>query len=553
MPEQKLRLQIAPELKQELKLKPALVLQQALFQNLLSLSNDEAVEELLQYLADNPYLEEATPADSDTEDADTETTVELSSEESPESLHSEDSAADDLLRDPFVFHTMFWQLQPSSPADGASEDDDEEPYLPEAPQSFHEELLQQVSLMPLSEEERILAEEIIGSIDPDGYLREELSSIVKQANARIAELNTERAAQLSHSDEHHNPARRYALDPIVANRVLHRELPSPRLLQPLTLKDAERLLRFLQRELEPPGIGARTLQECLLAQLEARPLTTEAERWAYRIVKESFADLRRRTWREILKRFGGELTPDMLQQALEVIRHLNPRPGAGTRPELPLERTPDFTVTRDPETGELTITLNDNALPTLRINHLLSKLRRLPRNSPWRKLAPKDRQDLRNKYATANALLSVLRHRKETLLRIMTAIVKLQREFFEQGPQHLKPMIYADVARETGLDTSTICRAVANKSVLTDFGVFALKDLFTEGLPSTEGEEAVSVEVVKQKLRELLETEDPQNPLSDNQLAQKLKEMGYSIARRTVAKYREEMGFPPMWKRKALQ
>ncbi|GBD06979.1 RNA polymerase sigma-54 factor [bacterium HR21] len=542
------KLQLTQQLKQQLRLSPALLLQQGLFQNLLSLSNEEAYEELFALMGENPYLEEAPTADTEED-----TGEDLVSEpESAEQLRTEEVTAYDTLQDPFAFYSMFWHPHPSSPSEG-EEDEDDDALAPAAQPSFHEALVDQLWMLNLSPEERILAEEIIGSLDLDGYLREALDTVLQRANARIAELNAERLAASNRQAEAENPARRYALDPIAAHLVLHRELPAVSLLKPLTIEQAEQLLHRLQRELDPPGIGARSLQECLLAQLESRPLRTEAEQWAHRILKEAFPELTRRTWREVLKHFQGTLSPEMLTKAFEVIRHLNPRPGAGAPQELPLQVLPDFIVERDPESGELTITLNDGVLPTLRLNPILSRLKRLPRKSSHRTVPEPARKVLRQDYLTAHTLLSVLRQRKETLLRVMAAIVKLQRDFFEHGPQHLKPMIYADIARETGLDTSTICRAVANKYVQTDFGIFALKDLFTEALPSTESGEGVSVEVVKQKLRELLEAEDPNNPLSDIQLARKLQEMGYKIARRTVAKYREELGFPPIWKRKALQ
>ncbi len=545
------KLQLTPQLKQQLKLNPALLLQQGLFQNLLTLSTEEAYEELLSLIGENPYLEEAAPEPE--EDAEVIDSVAESLESSSaEQLRTGDVTAYDTLQDPFAFYSMFWHPRPRSPAEG-EEEEEEELDAPVALPSFQESLMEQLGLLNLTEEERILAEEIIGSLDPDGYLREELSSVVQRANSRIAELNAERLAALNQSERAENPARRYALDPIAAHLVLHRQPPSVPLLNPLTLQHAERILHRLQRELDPPGIAARSLQESLLAQLEARPLATEAERWAYRIVKDAFPELTRRTWREVLKRFAGELTPDMLAEAYQVIRHLNPRPGTGAPQEVPLQVIPDFIVERDPESGELLVTLNDGVLPTLRVNPLLSRLKKLPQKSSHRRIPDDTRKVLRQDYLTAHTLLSVLRQRKETLLRVMSAIVKLQRDFFEHGPQHLKPMVYADIARETGLDPSTICRAVANKYVQTDFGIFALKDLFTEALPSVDSPEGVSVEVVKQKLRELLEAEDPTNPLSDMQLTKQLNQMGYKIARRTVAKYREELGFPPLWKRKALR
>ncbi|MEN3026093.1 MAG: hypothetical protein ABDH31_00080 [Chlorobiota bacterium] len=558
MPQQ--RLQLTHGLRQQLKLNPALIQQQALFQKLLTLPHDELEEELLSQLAENPYLEleESQKEEpqrlevSDTPEAESEErgTEEAALESAGEQLRTPDTTGYDTLLDPFIFHSMFWQPQAPSPAEGDGEEE-EEPFQPDARPSFHEELLQQIALLNLTPEERILAEEIIGNLDHNGYLRESLSDILANANARIAELNTEHLLSTRRSTSD-NPAHQYALDPVAAHLVLHHELPSVMLLQPLNYEQAERLLWRLQRELDPPGLAARNLQECLVAQLEARPLQSEAERWALRILKEAFPSLTRRTWSEVIKYFGDELTPEMLRDALEILRHLNPAPG-GTLSEPAQQRSPDFIVTRDPETGEPTLSFNDSSLPRVSINRLMERLKQLSRHSPLREQAKRNLSAWRQEYYTkARALLSALQQRKETLARIMTAIIKLQRDFFEHGPEHLKPMIYADVARESGLDTSTVCRAVANKSVMTDFGVFALKDLFSEALPSTEGEGGVSVEVVKQKLRELLEREDPKSPLSDNQLAEELRKMGYQISRRTVAKYREELGFPAMWKRKEL-
>ncbi len=549
------RLQLSPELQQHLRLNPALVLQQTHYQRLLELSNEEALEELMSALADNPYLEEdggteSSPSDSPVPEASLEELA--SSDQPPELLRTEETTEYDIQQNPFAYYTMFWHA-PHTMSSPEESDEEEEPWEPEERQSLYEVLWKQLPLLDLSPEERLFAEELIGSLDPDGYLRESVETLLQRTNARIAELNYERLTTHQTVQPSDNPAWRYALDPIAAHLVLNRAIPNVSLLTPLTLEHAERLLKRLQRELDPPGVGARTLQECLLAQLEARPLQTEAEHWAYRILQEAFPALTRRTWQELLRHFGGQLTPTMLQQAYEVIRHLNPRPGVAASQEPPPTVSPDFTVTRDPETGELQITLNDGILPTLNINALFRRLQHLQRQSSLRHINPQARQALRRNYVVSRAILTALQQRKHTLLAIMTAIVKLQREFFEYGPAYLKPMIYADVSRETGFDTSTVCRAVANKHVQTDFGIFALRELFTEALPSASGEEAISVEVVKQKLRELLEHEDPNKPLSDMQLARKLHEMGYKVARRTVAKYREEMGFPPMWKRKALR
>jgi RNA polymerase sigma-54 factor len=549
MPSPKLRLELAPKL--ELRVVPV----QIQLQKLLALSQEELEQYLRAELENNPYLEEAPPdaAEASTSDAEpTETEFDSpGAEESalvpadPRATASEEHA--ELATDPFEAYTMFYH--PPTPSTGEEEEEEEgDLYQPADSKSFQEELLEQLGLLNLSPEEQLLAEIIIGSLDDDGYLREELHELLNEANARIAELNAQRLQQLQPPPSD-NPAWQYALDPIAAALVLKRPLPAVELLRPLTLEQAERLLKRLQRELDPPGVAARSLEECLLAQLESRPMTTDAERWAYRLVKEAFPLLSRRRTEELLRQHP-ELTPELLRDAFEVVRHLNPKPGSGRSTTVPLQITPDFLVQRDPETGELLITLNDASTPTIRFTNAMRGLNIRSRVDA-RRISSELRRHLRDYYTNAYTLPELLRRRKAVLLRVMTALVELQRDFFEHGPQALKPLTYRQVAERTQLDTSTICRVVSNKYVQTDYGIFALKELFTEALPNLEGEE-VSTTVIKQKLREIIEAEDKRRPLSDSKVARKLQEMGFRIARRTVAKYREMLGIPEARLRRAI-
>ncbi len=548
MPSPKLRLELAPKL--ELRALPV----QIQLQKLLALSQEELEQYLRAELENNPYLEEAPPDPAEASASDAEPTeVALDSPSAETSLVPADprvTASEEhaeLGIDPFEAYTMFYH--PATPSTGEEEEEEEgDLYQPADSKSFQEELLEQLGLLNLAPEEQLLAEIIIGSLDDDGYLREELHELLNQANARIAELNAQRLQQLPPPPSD-NPAWQYALDPIAAALVLKRPLPARELLRPLTLEQAERLLKRLQRELDPPGVAARSLEECLLAQLESRPINTDAERWAYRLVKEAFPLLSRRRTQELLRQYP-ELTPELLRDAFEVVRHLNPKPGSARSATAPLQVTPDFLVQRDPESGELLITLNDASTPTIRFTNAMRGLN-IRSRVDTRRISPELRRHLRDYYTNAYALPELLRRRKALLLRVMTALVELQREFFEHGPHALKPLTYRQVAERTQLDASTICRVVNNKYVQTDYGIFALKELFTEALPNLEGEE-VSTTVVKQKLREIIEAEDKRRPLSDSKVARKLQEMGFRIARRTVAKYREMLGIPEARLRRAI-
>lgn len=395
----------------------------------------------------------------------------------------------------------------------SSDDDENEPFIQrirDVP-SLEEDLIEQLGFLDLTPSERVLAEQIIGSLDSDGYLRRPLDEVLEGANDRIAELIYERARRGEPNDD----------------------------LSLLTLSQAERVLRRIQEELDPPGCGSRTLQECLIAQLRANPERSQHEQLALRVLKEAFDDLARKHYGDIAVKLGT--TEDELRKAVEVIRHLNPKPGSGreTLGDAALTIVPDFLVERDEETGDLMITLNESTLPRLRLSHAYQQLRRQVQQS----LNRETRQWLHRKQEDAKFLLAALQQRKGTMLKVMTAIAQLQRRFFDQGPSALRPLIYKDVAEATGLDISTVCRVVNGKYVQTDFGIFELRYFFSEGLPSDDGEE-VSTRVIKDIIRKLIAEEPKNNPYSDDKISKELKKLGYNVARRTVAKYREQMKIP---------
>ncbi len=306
----------------------------------------------------------------------------------------------------------------------------------------------------------------------------------------------------------------------------------------------EDIIRQIQ-EFDPPGVGAHNLQECLLIQLRQKPAGPTIE-LAIRLLENDFDHFSNRRWDKIAAHMG--LTDEQLKDVLREITTLNPKPGSAWTGSL-YERQhttviPDFVVSY--EHGEWHIDLNQGDLPSLRVNadyqHMLEDMTG-DKNRP----AKKDREAVRfvrQKIDAARWFIDAIRQRNETLLRTMTAIVHKQEAFFIEGdPSYLKPMVLQDIADMTGYDVSTISRVSNSKYVQTDFGVYPLKFFFSDKMTTTEGEE-ISNKELKKNLKEIIEAEDKRKPFTDLQIVEKMKQRGYSIARRTVTKYREQYGIP---------
>lgn len=471
--------------------------------------------------------------------------------------------------DPFEFYNMVWQDDSAyTPLSGvANEDDDDyEPYQIKENTPFTEDLYGQLSLMPLSEEELLLGSQIIGNVDEDGYLRRDFSEIIDETNSVIADKNfqVQQKAYLdsnkkpeNNNGDSYNPARSFLLSneskEILENAVQFNETGSAppldnkfrlngaskglKILKPVNAETGEKVLRIIQR-LDPPGIGARDIRECLLAQLEAKRELTEAEVLAIKILEETYDPFLKKHYQTIMKQL--EITEDMLKDAIDAIKRLNPKPGGSDSTHEHNTVIPDFIVDRDEDTDELKISVNDSRMPVLKLNKAYEALKREARRKNFNK---ETRAWIRDKHEDAKFLIQAIRQRKNTMLKVMTAIAGLQEDFFRLGKSALKPMIYKDVANATGLDISTVCRIVNGKYVLTEFGTFELKFFFSEALPTDEGED-MSTTVIKDVLREVIDAEPKSKPYSDDKLSQLLKERGLNVARRTVAKYREQMKIP---------
>jgi RNA polymerase sigma-54 factor len=373
--------------------------------------------------------------------------------------------------------------------------------------SFHDSLIEQLGLANLNEEERLIAEYIIGNIDEDGYLRRDLLSI---------------------SDD----------------LAFHRN-------KEIELKDLEHYLEIIQ-DFDPPGIGARDLQECLLLQI-LRKKGKGSTCLASKILQQSFDEFTKKHYDKIIRKF--EITEEELKEAIDEILKLNPKPGSSY--SNPMSKSnqvivPDFVL--DNLEGELNLSLNQKNLPELQLNSTYIDL--IKTYSVNKGKASKDQKDavlfMKQKLDSAKWFIDAIKQRHQTLLLVMTEIVKFQHEFFQEGDEtKLRPMILKDIADRTGLDISTISRVSNSKYIQTHFGIYPLKYFFSEGMVNDEGEE-VSTREIKTILQECIANEDKRHPVTDEKLALILKEKTYLVARRTVAKYREQLGIPVARMRKEL-
>ena len=389
-----------------------------------------------------------------------------------------------------------------------SKDDKQRPvYLTEG-RSLQEYLIEQLGYRNLPEREQRLAVYLVGSLDEDGYLRRDLESVADDIAFTVG-IET-MAAEL------------------------------------------ERVLGVIH-ELEPAGVGARNLQECLLLQMDQLPSDTPARRLARRILTSYFDEFVKKHYEKLIARL--QVSEEEFREAIAEIRHLSPKPGnlyaeggTDTTPYI----IPDFIL--DYQDGHFQLSLNSYNVPEVRINRRYVEMIR-DMVGPDGKVREKDRdavQFVKSKIDSAKWFISAIKQRHDTLMRTMQTILDYQQEYFKDGDRSkLRPMILKDIADRTGLDVSTISRVVNSKYVQTQFGIILLKSLFSEAMQTESGEEVSSYEI-KHILQECIDEEDKRHPLTDETLMDILNAKGYRIARRTVAKYREMLGIPVARLRKQI-
>lgn len=369
--------------------------------------------------------------------------------------------------------------------------------------SFQDLLESQLGLKDLDDREYQIADYLIGNLDDDGYLRRDLVSIVDDI-AFSQNIST-------------------------------------------TEDELMRLLKVIQ-EFDPAGVGARDLRECLLIQLQRKPSTPVIE-LAIKVVDEQMDEFSKKHYDKILKKL--EIDDDTLKEVVHEILKLNPRPGNSMADGQKSfqQVVADFIITN--EDGELILTLNSRNSPELRVSKAYSQM--LEEYSKEKNKSGKEAtMFVKQKLDGAKWFIDAIQQRGQTLLYTMNAIMEYQREYFLEGDETLlKPMILKDIAEKVGLDISTISRVANSKYVQTSFGTFLLKSFFSESLSTDSGEE-VSTREVKKILKDCIEAESKKKPLTDDKLAKILKEKGYNIARRTIAKYREQLDIPVARLRKEL-
>ncbi len=358
---------------------------------------------------------------------------------------------------------------------------EEEKERPEpAPVTLMDHLMEQLYLAPLTEDEKSIGEYILWCIDDDGYLSCSVDDIAEDLNKSSEQV--------------------------------------------------EKVLSVIQR-FDPVGIGARNLRECLLIQLMEKEPRDEM---AIRMINECFDDFKNKRYEKIARKLG--ITLDVVKRIMEVVSRLNPKPGERYIPEGENYIIPDIIIKRVDSKFE--IQLNDWNIPNLRISE---KYKRLLKDKE--KVNKETRDYIRQRLESARWLINSIQQRKSTIMRVMEAILNRQIEFFEKGKEYLKPMILKDIADDVGLDISTVSRVTSNKYVQTEFGVFELKYFFSEKLERSDGQE-VSNKLIKSRIKEIIESEDPHKPYNDQTISEMLKKEGFIVARRTVAKYRESMMIP---------
>lgn len=469
------------QLRQELKINPRLY--QAM--DLLYMPLLDLQQHLKQELLNNPFLD---LVEAEEEDEEEQTEAEAAAETPEEKERGEEIDWEEILLDGF------------DTAGGRREEHEEREYyepVTVATRDLSDHLRDQVALLELSPRELLLADEFLGNINDDGYLATPVPQIIDSVNEMIAEAAEAEDRELA-------------------------ELPL------YTVEEGEVMLKKVQ-DLDPPGVGARDLRECLMLQLEEAGLSQSVP---FRLVRDCFDELIAHRWSEISKRFG--ISAADVQKAADEIAKLDPKPGLRFRSGDENYIIPDLIV--DKIDGQYHVFLNDANLPRLRLSKAYQEIAR-----DKKKFEGENKEFISNKLNSANWMIQAIEQRRQTMLKVMNYIVDRQREFFEKGVQYLKPLTLREVAEVINMHESTVSRVTNEKFVQTPRGVLPLKFFFSSGLATAEGDD-VSARGIKAQLQKLVQEEDPKHPLTDQAIVNILRESGVQIARRTVAKYRDQLG-----------
>lgn len=487
-------------LQQKISLQQKLSPQQIQYQKLLQLNTLALEQRIKTELELNPILEETLEEEISLDE------LEDNLDEQEETSVDEEAENYNNKEDEFDLEDFMNDAEYEHELDRINRSSDDEKIYPVAPQrkTLRDSLIDQLHMLDLTEDEMILGENIIGALDKDGYFKEDLEKLVNDLK-------------------------------------LFEQID-------IDIKKAEKVLGLIQT-LEPVGIAARNLQECLLVQIRNSSFDPYYSYIAEKILSVHFDDFVNKRFDNIQKNLN--LSKETLKTAISIIQKLNPKPGEGNiEAEESNQITPDFIIEKVDD--NYIVTLNDKSVPSVTISK--TYLEMLESNKRKRKISEREKEThkfLREKFESAKWFIASLQQRRHTLMKIMQSILEKQYEFFENGPKFLKPMIYKDIADEIGMDISTISRVVNGKYVQSPQGIHELKYFFSEGLATDSGDE-ISNKHIKELIKEICENEPKDNPYSDDKIASILKEKGIHIARRTVAKYREQLMIPIARLRKKL-
>ena len=482
----------------QFKLSQKLSPQQIQLMKLIQLPTQAFEQRLLEEMNENPALEAELNQDEEIYEKDEfDNNEDYDDYEGGENIDSDDINIDEYLSNDEI---PDYKLQANNYAE---EDDKESPLATNV--SFHQDLINQLNTFILNDQQREIAEFLVGSIDDMGYIRRSIQDIVDDMAF----------TQAIYTDE----------------------------------KAVEKMLHVIH-ELEPSGVGARDLQECLLLQLKHKT-PTEYIALATDIIEHQFDAFTKKHYDKLILKYN--ISNEQLKNAIHEIEKLNPKPGGsftGTN-KITENIIPDFAIRI--EDGELELTLNGRNAPTLNVSKDYQEMMQTYKDSKDKSSGQKDAvQFIKQKLDSAKWFIDAIKQRQETLFVTMNAIMFFQQDYFLDGEEtSLKPMILKDIADLVGLDISTVSRVANSKYVDTPYGTKLIKEFFSEAMTNDQGEEVSTLEI-KKILKDVIDEEDKNKPLPDDQLAEILKERGYPIARRTIAKYREQLDIPVARMRKKI-
>ena len=502
-------------LRQELRVNPRLY--QAM--DMLYMPMMDLQQHLKQELLSNPFLELLEPEDEAPEQKD-------SDQEKEQKEKEEEMDWEEILLNGFEVggtREQFEQLEYTEPVTVETKD-------------LIDHLREQLQMMTLSSRQLLLAEEFLGNINEEGYLAASLEEILGSVNELVRE-HVEGAGAEGGDEEEADGSRAEAPEPPAeeADSAAPADESAPSF---YSMGEIEEMLAVLQK-LDPPGIGARDLRECLLIQLRDQG---DTESLTFRLVHDAFPDLIAHRWNDLAKRFAVE--PAAVQGAADGLARLDPKPGLKYSEQNDGYIIPDLIVEKIG--GRYQVFLNDTGMPRLRLSRSYQEIAR-----DKKKMTPENREFIASKMNSANWMIQAIEQRRQTMLKVMNFIVDRQRDFFEKGIEYLKPLTLREVAEVINMHESTVSRVTNEKYVQTPRGVLPLKFFFSSALATASGEEA-SARSIRAKLQKMVGEEDSAKPLTDQQIVHLFQEQGIQIARRTVAKYRDQLGILPARMRKRV-